>query len=77
MVYLLYKTQFEEERFGDIRTAPSILCGVFDDKVKAEEAKLELDETCGVVQCQFGNWKQEKICIIEIESNTILDMTLD
>ena len=74
-LYLLYKTNAQEGNFGDCESAPSILCGIFEDEASSILAKSELEKTCITQEYQFGSHKQT-IKMIIVESNKIIDKML-
>ena len=75
MLYLLYKTQFQEEEYGLLTSAPSILKGVFTDEPSAVLAKLDLEKECTEFKAQFGSSKEE-IILLKVEPNKIIDIYL-
>ena len=72
-VFILFKTQFQEEDWGGMATAPSILIGVFTDKPSAALAKIEAEEVLKKQPASFGSEYQE-ILIIEVETNQFLEI---
>ena len=72
-VYILFKTKSQEEDYGKVATAPSILCGVFEDEASAVLAKIELEKKCDVFKAQFGE-AQDTVIMVVTETDKVTNI---
>ena len=69
-LYLLIQSQYQEEDFGSLTIADSIIHGVFTDIILARSIAKNIPEP--IFTAQYGEAK-ETLYLLEIESNTKIE----